>query len=295
MRRIARSRRFTASDYTVHLLLGAVLLVMVLPFWHEIAKSLSAPGNVNAGQVALWPVNATFGNYYYYYRVHLVPLLRSFGVTTWITVVGTIWSVFFNALTAYPVSRGRRHFRAAGLVMGLAIFTIVFTPPIIPYFLTIRAYGLLNSGWAIILPHTVVAFHMIIIVVFFREIPEEIFDSCRMDGAGEFRVFLQIVLPLSKAVLATVAIFSTILFWNIFLHAVLFITDPRQQPLQIFVRSIFAGGGDAARTAGGAFDAFAESESIKSALVILTILPIAMVYPFLQKYFVKGIMIGSIK
>lgn len=288
-------RRFTISDYLVHGVLVVVLLVMVLPFWHEIAKSFSAPGNVNAGQVGLWPVNPTLGNYYYYYRVHLTPLMRSFGITAWITVAGTIWSVFFNALTAYPVSRGKRHFKAAGLIMGLAIFSIVFTPPIIPYFLTIRGYGLLNSGWAIILPHTIIAFHMIIIVVFFREIPEEIFDSCRMDGAGEFRVFLQIVMPLSKAVLATVAIFSTILFWNIFLHAVLFITDPRMQPLQIFVRSIFAGGGDAARSAGGAFDPFAESESIKSALVMLTILPIAVVYPFLQKYFAKGIMVGSIK
>jgi len=295
MKQVSKNRRFSTSDYLIHGALGVIVILMILPFWHEIVKSLSAPGNVNAGQVTLWPVNPTLGNYVYYYRVHLTPLLRAFGVTLWTTVVGTLWSVFFSAMTAYPVARGKHHFKAAGLIMGLAVFSIVFTPPIIPYFLTIRGYGLLNTGWALIIPHTIVAFHMIIIVVFFREIPEEIFDSCRMDGAGEFRVFLQIVLPLSKAVLATVAIFSTILFWNMFLHAVLFISDPRQQPIQIFVRSVLSGGGDAARTAGGTFDPFAESESIKSALVILTILPIAVVYPFLQKYFAKGIMVGSIK
>lgn len=286
----------TAGRIVIYFMVTLIVLAMVLPFIHELAKSFSFPTEVNSGRVALWPRQFTFGNYFYYYRKHLVPLLRSFGVTIYITVVGTVWSVLISSLTAFPISRSRREFRFGPVIMWFAIFAIVFTPPMVPYFLAIKSYGLLDSVWAIILPHTVIPYHLVLLVAFFRELPEAIFDSCRIDGASDFRIYWQIVLPLSKAVLATVIIFTAIMLWNIFLHPLLFIRNPNKMPLQIFLNSIFQGGGDANPAESMIrIDPFAESQSIKSALVVLVILPVVTVYPLLQKHFIKGLMLGAVK
>lgn len=296
--RTARSERTrlggtAAGTAFIYLALLSIALAMVLPFVHEVAKSFSQPLQVDAGRVSLWPQRFTLGNYYYYYRKHLTPLLRSFGITVYITVVGTLWSVYVTALTAYPLSRPRREFRRGPLIMGIVIFSIIMFPPIIPYFLTINAYGLTETLWSIILTHTVVPFHLVILTTFFRQLPEDLFDSCRIDGGSDWRILFQIVLPLSKAALAAVAIFTAIILWNIFLHPLLFITDPRKFPLQLFLRSIFQGSADPEQVLQR--DPFDNTESIKSALVVLTTLPIVMIYPLLQRHFVRGMMIGAIK
>lgn len=288
-------RRSTIGDMVVYGLLIVVVLIMVLPFVHELAKSFSYPTEVDAGRVTLWPVRLTGGNYFYFYRKQLQPLTRSFVVTVYITVIGTLWSLLISSLMAFPISRPRSEFRLGPFAMGIVIFSMVFTPPIIPYFLAIKGYGLMDSLWAIIFPHSVVPFHLIILVTFFRELPSELFDSCKIDGAGSFRTFFRITLPLSGAALATVAVFTSIIMWNIFLHPLLFIQNPSKQPLQIFLRSIFAGGGDIQNSGLMRLDPFAEAESMRSALVILTTIPIVIVYPFLQRYFVKGVMIGAVK
>ena len=282
------------SGLLIYLVLIFIALAMVLPFIHELAKSFSYPSEVDAGRVSLWPRKATLGNYYYYYRKHLIPLSRSFGITIYITGFGTLWSIYMTALMAYPLSRSKREFRLGPFAMGIAIFSIIMFPPIIPYFLAIRSYGLMDTLWSIILTHTVVPFHLILLVTFFRQLPEDLFDSCRIDGGSDWRIFFQIVLPLSKAALATVAIFTAIILWNIFLHPLLFINNPKKFPLQIFLRSIFQEGGADPEVLLQR-DPFDNTESIKSALVILTILPIVLIYPLLQKHFIKGIMLGALK
>jgi putative aldouronate transport system permease protein len=282
------------SGLLIYLVLIFIALAMVLPFIHELAKSFSYPSEVDAGRVSLWPRKITLGNYYYYYRKHLIPLSRSFGITIYITGFGTLWSIYMTALMAYPLSRSKREFRLGPFAMGIAIFSIIMFPPIIPYFLAIRSYGLMDTLWSIILTHTVVPFHLILLVTFFRQLPEDLFDSCRIDGGSDWRIFFQIVLPLSKAALATVAIFTAIILWNIFLHPLLFITNPKKFPLQIFLRSIFQEGGADPEVLLQR-DPFDNTESIKSALVILTILPIVLIYPLLQKHFIKGIMLGALK
>ena len=296
-RMIRRSKRTgsIAGDIVLNAVVFVVLLIVVLPIIHEVAKSLSYPTEVDAGRVALLPVKFTLGNYYFYYRQHFESLSRSFLITVYITVVGTTWSVLVSALTAFPVSRGRGEFRFGPVMMGIVVFSIVFVPPVIPYFLTVRAYGLMDSLWAIILPHTVIAYHMVLLVTFFRQLPQDLFDACYIDGGREPRMFWSIVLPLSKAALATVAIFTAVLLWNIFLHPFLFIRNPNLMPLQLYLRSHFASGGSAETTNTLTFDPFAETESAKSALVVIVILPIVIIYPLLQKHFVKGVMLGAIK
>ena len=178
--------------------------------------------------------------------------------------------------------------------MYLVLFTLVFSPPVIPYFLAIKSYGLMDSRWALILPHTVTPFELILVITFFRQLPEEMFDACRIDGGNDYHLFRHVALPLSKAVLVTVALFTSVGLWNIFFHAMLFLRDPKLQPLQVFVRGILQAGGDMP-TRKLLKDPFAETESTKSAIILLTTLPIILVYPLLQRYFAKGVLLGAIK
>jgi ABC-type glycerol-3-phosphate transport system permease component len=174
------------------------------------------------------------------------------------------------------------------------MFSLVFSRPIIPYFLSVKAYGLIDTHWAIILPHTIFPFHLVLALSFFRQLPEELFSACRIDGGNDWHLLRHVALPLSRAVLMTISLFSAVILWNIFLHAMLFIRSSDLQPLQVFVRSILQAGGDVSR-AGIIKDPFAETDSTKSALVLLTTIPIVLVYPLLQRYFAKGALLGAIK
>ncbi|HEC62311.1 MAG TPA: carbohydrate ABC transporter permease [bacterium] len=285
----------TLGSILVYLTLSLVALSMLFPYIHELAKSFSHPLDVTKGNVSIWPVNFTFGNYYYYYRKHMMTLLRSFGATVFITVIGTFLSLLCTSLAAFSLARGKKEFKLATLLMALAMFSIIFPPPIIPYFLTIKSYGLMDSLWAIIIPHLVIAYHLIILRTFFRTIPEELYDSCRLDGASEARMFWHITLPLSKAALATISIFTAVILWNIFMHALLFIRDVHKIPLQIFIRSVFEGGFGSETNPLLAIDIYTQSDGIKSSLIIITTAPIVALYLVFQRHFIKGMMLGSIK
>lgn len=279
----------------VYLILSLVALTMLLPFIHELSKSFSYPTAVEAGKVNLIPKNPTFGNYYYYWRKQRTQLGQAFLNTIIVTVVGTVWGVLNTAVLAFPLSRSKKEFLLGTPILMMVIFCFVFQRPLIPYFLTIRSYGLMDSLLALILPHTIVPFYLILVMTFFRGLPEELFDACRIDGGNEFYIFFHVAFPLSKAVLATVAIFSGVQLWNLFFHPLLFIRTTSLMPLQPIVRSIMQSGGDVLQGTLLDSDPFKETESIKSALVILTIIPVAIAYPFLQKYFTKGTMVGAIR
>lgn len=271
-----------------------VALTVILPFMHEISKSLSYPTNVDAGQVTLLPVNFTWGNYIYLFQSKIQILWRSFFNTVYITVIGTIWSVFFTAILAFPLSRPKSEFRIRGVIMKIVIFTLIFSPPIIPFFLAVRSYGMMDKLSSLFIIYTISSFNLILVMTYFRGLPEELFDSCRIDGGSDWRIVFQIAIPLSKPVLATIAVYQSVGIWNIFFAALLFIRTPKLMPLQPLVRSILAESLDTQPTQI-LVDAFRFSMSTKSALVLLTTLPIVVVYPFLQRYFVKGALIGAIK
>lgn len=287
-------KNITFSMIIVYGFLAIVALTMVLPFVHEWAKSFSYPTEAAAGRVAFWPRRFTLGNYEYFYRNHLKTLARAFKNSIFITGVGVCWITFNIALCAFPLSRPHTEFRLTKPIMYLVLFTLVFSPPVIPYFLAIKSYGLMDSRWALILPHTVTPFELILVITFFRQLPEEMFDACRIDGGNDYHLFRHVALPLSKAVLVTVALFTSVGLWNIFFHAMLFLRDPKLQPLQVFVRGILQAGGDMP-TRKLLKDPFAETESTKSAIILLTTLPIILVYPLLQRYFAKGVLLGAVK
>ena len=200
-------RRITVSDAIVYMLLFCVALSMVLPFVHEMAKSFSAPQEVSSGRVGLLPKELTLGNYYYFYRKHLSTLARAFGNSTFITVVGVLWSTLNTAMFAFALSRPRNEFRLTKPLMYIVMFSLVFSRPIIPYFLSVKAYGLIDTHWAIILPHTIFPFHLVLAVTFFRQLPEDLFSACRIDGGNDWHLLRHVALPLSRAVLVTVSLF----------------------------------------------------------------------------------------
>ncbi len=284
----------TVPDLCIYTILLVIALTMVLPFGHELAKSFSYPTEVAAGRVSLWPKQFTWGNYGYFYRNHLKTLSRAFLNSIFVTGFGVIWSTLQTALFAFPLSRPRTEFRLTKPIMYLVLFTLVFSPPVIPYFLALKSYGLMDTYWALILPGTILPFELILVITFFKQLPEEMFDACRIDGGSDFHLFRHVALPLSKAVLVTIALFASVGLWNIFFHAMLFIRNPKLQPLQVFVRGILQAGGDMP-TEHLLKDPFAETESTKSAIIMLTTLPIILVYPLLQRYFAKGILLGAIK
>ncbi|MFP4510416.1 MAG: carbohydrate ABC transporter permease [Spirochaetota bacterium] len=274
--------------------LGLIGLAMLLPFVNEIAKSLSHPEFVNRGLVSFWPQGFTLRNYQHFFDSEYRGLWRAFFNSIYITSIGTVWSVFFTACMAYPMSKTHKAFRAGPALSLLIVFAIVFFPPMIPYFLAVRGYGLMNTRWVIILAHTIGPFYLIIVRTFFRGLPQDLFDAADIDGASDIRQALQLAFPLAKPALATIGIYTAVLLWNVYLHSLLFIRDASLMPLQPVVRSLMASSGDTGEVTL-VYDAFRNAESTKSALLIISIIPIALVYPLLQKHFTKGALLGSVK
>ena len=278
----------------VYLMMLLVALTMLLPFVHELAKSFSHPVEANSGRVMFIPRRLTLENYRYFFQPRYSRLWRSFILTAGLTAFATVWSVGLTGISAYPMSRPRREFPLLRVMQILLVFSLVFFPPLIPYFTTVRAYGLMDSLGAIVLTHSVLPFNLVLAINYYRGLPEELVDSCRVDGASDFRILFNVIMPLSTPMLATITVYVSVLIWNIYLHALLFIRSPDLMPLQPVVRSILTEsiGSEQSRIAASIFD---NAQSTRSALVLLSIIPIVVVYPALQRFFAKGALLGALK
>lgn len=271
--------------------LAAAAATMIMPLLHLLAVSFSSPIAADSKKVFLLPVETTTASW-----THILQtgeLWRSFGITVYITVAGTLISMFFSVLTAYPLSRKEFLLRRA-VMLGIVI-TMIFNAPMIPFFLTVRELGLMNSLWALIVPGVIGTFNMIIIRTFFMGLPGELDDSARIDGCSDFRILFQIYLPLSKPVLATVGLFYAVGYWNTFQRAVLFLRDPSMWPLQMKLREYLQSPEELAAVNLFLGDYDFNTTTLKAATIIFATVPIILVYPYLQKYFVKGAMLGSLK
>lgn len=264
---------------------------MIMPLLHLLAMSFSSPIAADSKEVFLLPVDFTPASW-----VHILQnqgLWKSFGITVYITVLGTLLSMLFSILTAFPLSR--REFLVRKHIMFAIVLTMIFNAPMIPFFLTVRELGMMNSLWALIIPGLIGTFNMVIIRTFFMGIPKELDDSARMDGCHDFRILFQIYLPLSKPVLATVSLFYAVGYWNTFSRAVLFLRDPELWPLQMKLRAYLVSPEELAQVNMFLGDYDFNTTTLKAATIIFATLPIVLVYPYLQKYFVKGAMLGSLK
>jgi putative aldouronate transport system permease protein len=270
---------------------GVIVFLILYPFVAVIATSLASDADViKNGGLVIWPEQPTLNSYRTIFAGGVIT--RAAMVSVGITVVGTLLSMLLTVCMAYGLSRkiiGGRWF------LLIALFTLLFNPGIIPNYLTVKQLGLLNTYAALILPVVISAFNLIVMRQFFMGIPQELLDSAKIDGANDFQILIRIVLPLSAAVLAVIALFYAVnTYWNSFFNALLYLNDSSMWPLQLVLR-LYVVQGAPLPTAGEALESVPPLQSIQMAVVVVALLPILVLYPFLQRYFTTGVLSGAIK
>jgi putative aldouronate transport system permease protein len=281
---------FYSINYFLLVLVG---LLCVLPMLHIMSLSISDLHAVASGYVALWPVGFTLESFKALFEGTYI--VRAFGNSMVITLVGVACSMLFTILAAYPLSRryfiGRKYFTLA------MVFTMIFSGGLIPTYLLIRSLGLMDSYGALWLPGLVSTFNMLVMRTFFEGIPEEMEEAGRIDGCGEWRMLVQIMLPLSLPVMATLTLFYGVSFWNAFMSVLMYINSTPKYNLTVLVQQMVQSQ-SLMQEMNNISPEEVQSltpESVKAAGIIVMLAPMLVVYPFLQKYFVKGVMIGAIK
>lgn len=284
--------KFSAFDILLYLILCAITISAVYPFVYMIAVSLSGTVPVLKGEVFLWPKQFNLNTYAAVFDNPAIG--RAYFNTILYTVLGTAISLLITAAGAYSLSKREMLFRKTFMVM--VVITLFFSGGMIPTFLVVRSYDLLDTIWAMVLPGAISTWNLIVMRTFFSAMPQEVEESGKIDGLTDIGIFFRLVLPLSKAILATIGLFYGVSIWNNFFSALLYLRDADLFPLQVIVRNMVlqgAGGANGASNVGG--DSLIVDESLKYATIIVTTVPILLVYPFLQKHFAKGALIGSVK
>ncbi|WP_039076153.1 carbohydrate ABC transporter permease [Bacillus sp. MSP13] len=273
------------------LFLGGVGAITILPFLYIIAGSFATEAELARRSFFIFPKTFTLDAYKYVFSTPT--FIRSMGVSIFITVVGTAVQLFFTFTMAYPLAK--RHVKGRNLLLNLVIFSMLFSGGMIPTYLVVKSLGLLDTYWALILPMAINPFNLIIIKNFFQQLPRELEESAKIDGCSEIGVFWRIALPLSKPVIATFALFYAVGIWNDFFHALLYINDSAKWPLQMVLRQVTILSDLTATNGDTMQNTVPPEQGIKLAVIVIATLPILAVYPFLQKHFAKGMLIGSVK
>ncbi|MCY7916430.1 carbohydrate ABC transporter permease [Bacillus vallismortis] len=273
------------------LFLGGVGAITILPFLYIIAGSFATEAELAQRSFFIFPSTFTLDAYKYVFSTPT--FIRSMGVSIFITVVGTAVQLFFTFTMAYPLAK--RHVKGRNLLLNLVIFSMLFSGGMIPTYLVVKSLGLLDTYWALILPMAINPFNLIIIKNFFQQLPRELEESAKIDGCSEIGVFWRIALPLSKPVIATFALFYAVGIWNDFFHALLYINDSAKWPLQMVLRQVTILSDLTATNGDTMQNTVPPEQGIKLAVIVIATLPILAVYPFLQKHFAKGMLIGSVK
>lgn len=286
---------------SVYILLTLALLVTLYPLLYIVSASISNPAAVNSGEMFLLPIDVTWEGYRLIFANS--DIWQGYYNTILYTTVGTLVNLFFTLPAGYVLSR--KDFQFRGFVTKLMVFTMFVSGGLIPTYLLVTDLGLGNSMWALILPSAASVYNIVVTRVFFEStVPDELTEAAVIDGATDFKIFFKVVLPLSKPIIAVMALFYGVNHWNNFFSALLYIDDRSKYPLQMFLREILVQQDMSSTPSIGSMSQgqaeFLHSQQQLSAILrygvmIVATLPIILVYPFLQKYFVKGVMIGSIK
>ncbi len=285
----SKLKHLTGFDVFIYIIMTFVLLICIVPFIYMLALSLSSSKAILNNQVSFWPVDITLEAYK---QIFAYPnFFRAYGNTFIYTIGGTAIALVLNVLMAYPLSK--KFLRGNSFFMRLVVFSMFFAGGMIPTYLLVSAYGLTGSHWAILLPFAINPFNLIILTNFFKTLPEEIEEAALIDGLGYFGILRQIVLPLSVAGLATVGLYYAVFFWNDWFNALIYL-DSKQYPVMLFLRNIVQGTTMVGDGAGSA-DRSSIGIAIKSAVIIVSTIPIIVLYPLLQRFFIAGLTVGSVK
>ena len=292
---IRETRVDQAFGVVVIIFCAILVLLLLYPLYFVICASISNPSMVAKGKTLLYPVRITMMGYEEIFKNKDIWI--GYKNTIIYTVGGTFFSLLFTLPAAYALSR--QDFAPRNVVMLLFTFTMFFSGGMIPTYLTVKMFGLTNTVWVMVLPFCVSAYNLIICRTFFQtSIPKELLEASQLDGCSDFRFFGAIVLPVSKALISVIALYYAVGYWNQYFNALLYLTDERRKPLQLVLREIlmqsqvFADG----QSSSGADATIAQkADVIKFGVIIVSSLPVIVIFPFLQKYFEKGVMIGSVK
>jgi len=288
-----RLRHMSVFDYINLLFLFVLCLAVIVPFWYMLTVSLSPISESLGGRFYLIPGQFTFEAYQYLFSTDR--FVRSIGNTVYITVVGTAVNLLVSITLAYALSKKSLPGRKAMLLMML--FTMVFSGGLIPKYLLVKSLGLLDTYWALILPGATNAFTVLVMKTFFQGLPVSLDEAARIDGAGEPRILWSVVIPLSMPIIATFSLFFMVSHWNEFFGAIIYLSDNAKWPIQVLLRlMVIAGEANIGSENNLDFELTGKvGDNVKMAAIIVAMIPIVIVYPFLQKHFAKGAMLGSIK
>lgn len=290
----AQKMRETRGEKIFHVFIVIFLtiftLLCLLPFINVLSSSFASASELTTRSFILIP--HSFSLNAYKYILSTPTIFKSIGVSLFVMIVGTFISMTLTSFMAYALSR--RYLHGRKVINFLVVFTMLFSGGMIPSFILVQSLGLMDSLWSLILPSAVSAYNMIIMRNFFQGIPDSLEESAKMDGCSDWGVFFKIILPLSLPSIATISLFYAVSYWNTYQNAILYINQADKWPIQILLRQIvLVSSGMEADSA--AVDVIPPAQSVKMAVIVIATLPMLIVYPFIQKYFVKGALIGSVK
>ncbi|WP_018930384.1 carbohydrate ABC transporter permease [Gracilibacillus lacisalsi] len=284
------------ADVVLIIILVAIAITCILPLWYTLSLSLSSKTAAAAGAVALWPVEFNFNSYQQLLQDS--QFFKSFWISVQRVVLGAGLNFIIVPLMAYPLSKTVKDFKGRNVLMWTLIFTMLFNGGLIPLYLTVKAYGLMNSIWALVLvggAQTIV-FNIILTINFFRNLPSSLEEAALVDGAGPWYILTKVFIPLSIPVLATVSLFSIVYHWNEFLYGLIFMTREEFYPLQTYIQQLVVSV-DPSTMTEDQYKRLSElsNRTLDAAKIFIAMIPVLVVYPFLQRYFIHGITLGSVK
>ena len=274
-------------DWVVLLILSLLGMCVLFPIMYVVTVSVTPMSEVLKRAFILIPRKITLDAYYFIFQRSNLP--QAFYVTTWITVVGTLINMVLTVMMAYPMSR--RELPGRTFFQFYVIFTMLFSGGTIPTYILVRSLGLINSLWALIWPGAIWTFCVIVTKSFFQQLPVELFESARIDGIGEWRILFYIVIPLSLPVIVTISLYYAVGHWNEFFGGIMYITKSNLFPLQVVIRQILMQAADLQNNP----DVVLPTQTMQMASIVVASAPIIIVYPWLQKHFAKGMLLGAIK
>lgn len=292
MRVDARDKAF---EFFNALILIGLCIITLAPFLNVVAKSLSSESAILMGRVTVYPVDINFRSYAYVLQSS--DFFRAFGVQAIVTVGGTAFAMALTLMMAYPLSRPR--LRGKNVILVMVVITMIFNVGIVPNYMLIRRLGLVNTLLSLVVPLAFNGFNMFIVRSYMQTIPESVVESATIDGANHAQILLRIIIPFAVPVIATISLFFAVTYWNDYFHAMIYVTRANLKPLQLYLREIIYSSLDPQGSTGtqqtGESFMFVSPISVRAATIIASTVPILLVYPFLQRFYIKGIVIGSVK
>jgi putative aldouronate transport system permease protein len=290
-RGVRTTRGYRVFQAVNAIVLAGVVAVTLIPFVNILARSFSAEQPIRSGQVGLWPHGF---NLVTYRRVFTDSLFwTNYRNTVVYTVAATAISMVLTTCYAYVLSKRRLKGRA--VLVGIAVFTMFFNGGLIPNYVLISTLGMRNTIWAIVVPNAINVFNLLVMTAFFESLPTDLEEAAAVDGLNTYQILLRIVLPLSKAVIATMVLFYSVAFWNSWFSAFLYLDKQELFPVTVYLRNLIAGATTGADVSASSDFALQVGANIQAVTIVLTMLPILLVYPFVQRYFVSGVMLGAVK